>query len=233
MFLIVGLGNPGREYENTRHNAGFLLAEKCRKRFGFSEWKMIKKFQAEVAEGKNKMSEPLINTDYTDFTEKKNKDVMVSLSNHDAGNGADKSAIIRQAQDDNKQAQPENQIIIIRPQTFMNLSGKAVSAVRTFYKIPIENILVLCDDVALPLGKIRLREKGSAGGHNGLKSIIEQIGSQDFWRLRIGIETRETGSLIDTSDFVLGKFPTAELKILDESLERAVQGVELFLQKRL
>jgi PTH1 family peptidyl-tRNA hydrolase len=168
-ILILGLGNPGREYESTRHNFGFLLAEALRLQFDFPEWRLEKKFQAEISEG--------------------------SMGNQ--------------------------KIILARPQTFMNLSGVSAASLSKFYKILPAQVLVLVDDVALPFGAIRFRDCGSSGGHNGLKSLTEHLGTENFPRLRLGIESRTADSQIATTDFVLGKFSSAEKKILPEILQKA------------
>ncbi len=152
--LIVGLGNPGRKYAKSKHNAGFMAID------AFAKLKKVKfsketKFQGEVAETET--------------------------------------------------------AILLKPKTFMNLSGNSVKAVSQYYRIPAENILVISDDVDLPFGKIRLREKGGAGGHNGLKSIIEQLGKETFKRLRIGVDRNDE---MDMKDHVLSGFAKAQMKEL-------------------
>ena len=117
--------------------------------------------------------------------------------------------------------------VLLKPKTFMNLSGNAVKAVRDFYQIPEENILVISDDVDLPLAKIRLREKGGSGGHNGLKSIIGQIGSDNFKRLRIGIDKNED---IETRDHVLSNFSKSEFRLLEGEMIRYSQIINAFIQ---
>ncbi len=164
--LIVGLGNPGREYHDTRHNVGFMVADglaaEARTRF-CSE----KAWRAEVAK---------------------------------AGS-----------------------VLLCKPQTFMNLSGQSVKPLSQFYKIAPEQILVVLDDMALPLGRLRLRETGSGGGHNGLRSILECLGTQAVPRLRIGIGDQDTpGGAVG---HVLGRFEPAERTALDESLSRALEGI--------
>ncbi len=172
MKLIVGLGNPGLRYRNTRHNAGFLavnaFAKKNRislRKRGFNGQYGISRFQGE-------------------------------------------------------------EIMLFEPLTFMNLSGDAVKGVLAGKAINNEDILVLSDDLDLPLGSIRIREKGSSGGHNGLRSIIGKIG-EDFTRIRIGIG-RET-RMEDTSSYVLSSFSREEKRGLGDVLERAVEAIEVWI----
>ena len=150
MKLIVGLGNPGREYKKTRHNVGFNLLDSIAKNNGYS-FKKDKKFNCEISE-----------------------------------------AII-----------DEEKIIMIKPLSFMNLSGTVVNKVRTFYDIDIDDILVIQDDLDMEFGKIRIVYDSSSGGHNGIKNINECLGSQKYTRLKIGISNNKE---IDTKDYVLGKF---------------------------
>ena len=174
MKLIVGLGNPGKEYEKTRHNAGFMcidkVAEACNLRFD------TKKFKAELATG-------FVNGE---------------------------------------------KVILMKPQTYMNLSGEAVGACVRFYDIPIENICVVVDDLDLPIGKIRLRMKGSSGGQNGLKNIIAHLGTQEFKRIRIGIGNNK---LIDTKDYVLGKIAKEDQTLFEDALQRASRAAVDFISK--
>ena len=172
--LIVGLGNPGGEYAETRHNVGFMVLDRLAARAG-ATFKAEKKWQAIVAS---------------------------------TGNGW-----------------------LCKPQTYMNLSGESVSALGHFYKIEPSQVLVVLDDLALPLGRLRLREKGSAGGHNGLKSIQAMLGNQQYSRLRIGIhpgEEREVGNL---SDFVLGQFGKTETKIVKDLLPDLTTALEMWLKE--
>lgn len=161
MKLIVGLGNPGKEYEQTRHNAGFrvmdLIAQELR-----------------VDINMEKFSGLYVKTKY------KGEDV-----------------------------------ILLKPQTYMNLSGESVRKVMDFFKIDPSELLVIYDDLDMPVGKIRLRQKGSAGGQNGMKNIIRHIGTQEFDRIRVGIgkDTR-----IPTADYVLGKVRKEELQDFEEGL---------------
>lgn len=157
MKLIVGLGNPGDKYQNTRHNVGFMVIDAFMNKYGYT-MKQDKKFKGEI----------YLNKDF----------------------------------------------ILLKPQTYMNLSGESVQAVKNFYKVNVEDILVISDDFNLPFLKMRIRPKGSAGGHNGLKNIIQLTGSENFPRLRIGLGSPE----YDTIDFVLKKFSKDELKSFEDEV---------------
>ena len=175
--LIVGLGNPGNKYAQTRHNVGFDLLDSLAKRWqiGFSD---RKQFQGIYGEG-----------------------------------FGSNSAKIR----------------LLKPQTFMNLSGQSVRAAIDWFKLPPESVLVVYDDLDLPLGKIRLRLSGSAGGHNGMKSIISHLGTQDFPRVRIGIG-KSFGEK-DTISHVLGKFSTVETPIVSEVIYLVNDSIEMGLKQ--
>jgi len=173
-YLIVGLGNPGAEYAQTRHNAGFLLADLLANRWR-ADWNNAKKFQARLANGE--------------------------------WNG--------------------KRSILCEPQTFMNLSGAAVGAVLKFYQLPLARLLVAVDDADLPLGEIRLRPSGSSGGHHGLESIEQHLGSREYARLRIGIGRRDGRREI--AGHVLGKLSASELALMEKVLARAVDQVECWL----
>ncbi|HLF29129.1 MAG TPA: aminoacyl-tRNA hydrolase [Anaerolineae bacterium] len=171
--LVVGLGNPGREYAGSRHNIGWRAADRFVAAHG---WR---------------------------FTKKQN-DALVALGQI---GGA--------------------RTIVAKPQTFMNLSGRAVQPLAHFYKAPLDRLLVIFDDIDLPFGTIRLREKGGAGGHNGMRSIIERLGSDDFPRLRIGVG-RPSGRM-DPAAYVLRDFDPVEQAELDSLLDRAGQAIETFV----
>ena len=158
-FLIVGLGNPGRKYEESHHNAGFLALDDLAARLGAS----------------------------------------VTRAKFDALTG---TAVLA-----------GKKVLLMKPQTFMNLSGKAVGAAASFYKLQPQQVLVLYDDIALAPGKLRIRPSGSAGGHNGIKSIIGALGTQDFPRIRIGVGERRGGEA-ELADFVLASFSTADRKLM-------------------
>lgn len=176
MKLIVGLGNPGKQYERTRHNAGFMALDEIAKRCNASFTQ--KKFNAELAS----------------FDKKGEK------------------------------------IILMKPQTFMNLSGEAVLACVNFYKIQPDDILVLHDDLDLPVGKIRIRQNGSAGGQKGMKNIIDLLHTQNIARIRIGIDKNP---LIPVVDYVLGKIPAEQKEAFDTSVEQAAKAAEMFMSERI
>ena len=165
-WLIVGLGNPGREYERTRHNVGYRTAELLAKEAG-------------------------VKLDRAKFR------------------GLTRSCTLA-----------GQQVLLLKPETFMNNSGEAVQLAAMFYKIPIDHILVLSDDISLPVGRIRVRGEGSAGGHNGLKSIISHLGSQDFPRIRIGVGAKPHPDY-DLADWVLSGFSPEEEKALAPALDHA------------
>ena len=171
--LIVGLGNPGREYANNRHNVGFMTADR---------------WVAAHALSFNK------------------------IQHH---------AIIAQGR------RGEQRVIVAKPQTYMNDSGRAVGALLRFYKIPVAQLLVIFDDLDLPFGVIRLRADGGAGGHNGMRSIIQHLGGDQFARLRVGIG-RPPGRM-DPAAFVLQDFSRDETAELDALLDRAAQAIDTFL----
>ena len=182
MKVVIGLGNPGKKYEKTRHNMGFLAVDSLRKKLNINDER--EKFQALVSE-KNINGE---------------------------------------------------KVIFFNPQTFMNLSGNAIIEIINFYKLdPKKDIIVIYDDMDLSFGDIRIREKGSSGGHNGIKSIISHIG-EEFIRIKCGIGTKEK----DAIEYVLGEFNQTEQKNLDEILENVnnciiemlnVQNLDRIMQK--
>ena len=167
--LIIGLGNPGRQYEDTRHNVGFMLLDRLALAEGFA-FKSEPKWQSHIAK-------------LPDGT------------------------------------------VLMKPQTFMNLSGRAVRQLLGFYKWDIADILVAYDDVSLPLGHLRFREKGSAGGHNGIKSLIEHLGGDGFPRLKMGIGGAKGGA--GMTGHVLGKFAPDERETLENMLATALDAVQL------
>lgn len=118
--------------------------------------------------------------------------------------------------------------LIMKPQTYMNNSGEAVGKAASFYKIPPQNVIVISDDVTLAPGKLRIRQKGSAGGHNGLKSIISHLGSDEFVRIKVGIGDRESRDY-DLADFVLGKLKKADMKIIGDAIDSAAEAVKLII----
>ena len=173
--LIVGLGNPGREYRYHRHNIGFRVADRLAERHGLA------------------------------FSRQQNGAFVASGSI--AGRG----------------------VILAKPQKFMNLSGGPVAALAKFYRIPPERLLVIYDDLDLPVGVIRLRPMGGSGGHKGVQHIIERLGTQGFARLRVGIG-RPPGRMAP-ADYVLQDFSADQLPLIDEALERAAEAVETWLSE--
>ena len=174
-WLIVGLGNPGGQYDGTRHNAGFAVADELARRGGFAIQRL--KFKALTAAAEV------------------------------GGQGA----------------------LVMKPTTYMNLSGEAVGEAARFYKLTPDRVLVISDDVDLPLGKLRLRTGGSAGGHNGLKSIIQHLGSDRFPRLKVGVGGKPHLDY-DLADWVLGKLQGEDKKVMDEAVKRAADAVECLLK---
>ena len=167
--LIIGLGNPGRQYEDTRHNVGFMVLDRLASAAGVA-FQSSPKFQCHLTK------------------------------------------------------LPDGGTLLLKPQTFMNLSGRAIRQVMAFHKWLPEQILVIYDDAALPLGTLRFREKGSAGGHNGIKSTIEHLGTDGFPRLKIGIGSSQPGNMVG---HVLGKFSPDERSQLENTLATALDAVQL------
>ena len=174
VHLIVGLGNPGSEYAQTRHNAGFLLVEKLA-----AVWK-------------------------AGWTNERKFDARIAKTEH---NG--------------------KRVLLCQPQTFMNLSGETVGALVNFYQLPLKQLVVAVDDADLPFGEIRLRSSGSSGGHHGLESIEQHLGSREFARLRIGIGRKDGAREI--TNFVLGRFDLNESAVLEKVLSRASGQIECWL----
>lgn len=175
MFLIVGLGNPGKQYVHTRHNVGFDVMDVIADKYNIS------------------------------ISEKKHKAL------------CGKGIIAGQ------------KVVLAKPQTFMNLSGESVGELLNYYKLdPEEELLVIFDDISLAPGNIRIRKKGSAGGHNGIKNIIAQTGTQNFKRIKVGVGEKPKGW--DLADYVLGHFETEERKLVEEAIADAVLAAEMILQ---
>lgn len=176
MKLIVGLGNPTKEYEQTRHNVGFMVMDRLADVMNVSI--SSSKFKGEYVKFKYK--------------------------------GED--------------------VILLKPMTYMNNSGESVIQVMKYFKIDVNDVLVIYDDMDMPVGKLRLRESGSAGGHNGVKSLIAHIGTQQFKRIRVGIDKHPRIKVID---YVLGHFQKDERPLIDEGIENAVKAIETHLEKGL
>ena len=174
MYIIAGLGNPKKEYDNTRHNIGFELIDA-----------LAEKHHISVMDIKHR-----------------------ALTGRGIING--------------------HKVILAKPLTFMNLSGESIRALTDYYKIDCEKeLIVVSDDINLPPGQIRIRKSGSAGGHNGLKNIIAQLGSEGFARIRIGVGEKPKG--YDLADYVLGHFSKEEKALMKEGLLKAVSAAELML----
>ena len=166
MFLIVGLGNPGSQYEDTRHNIGFKVVDNIAKEYNIEINRQ--KFKGMCGEG-------FINGE---------------------------------------------KVILLKPTTYMNLSGESIREVVDFYKLSNEDILVIYDDISLDVGRLRIREKGSAGGHNGIKSIIAHLGTDIFPRIKVGVGQPN----VDLVNYVLGKFTKEEMEVLSESVDASTKA---------
>jgi PTH1 family peptidyl-tRNA hydrolase len=175
--LIVGLGNPGRNYARTRHNAGYMVLNGLGERWK-AEWAARKKFAARVA----------------------------------------------------KVDRGGQRLVLCKPETFMNASGEAVGPLAAYYKVPVEGVLVVVDDADLPLGELRMRARGSSGGHHGLESIEQHLGTREFARLRIGIGRGQT-AVRQITGHVLAEFSRAESELMDKVLVRACEQVECWAQE--
>ena len=174
-WIVAGLGNPGREYENTRHNAGFMALERLCRKCGAKADRL--KFKSLCG------------------------DAMVG----------------------------GKRVLLLRPGTFMNKSGEAVTEAMQFYKLPPERVIILFDDISLDVGRMRIRRKGSDGGHNGMKNIIYLSGKDTFPRIKIGVGAKPHPDY-DLADWVLSRFTAEEMKLLDPLLDHVVQAVELMAE---
>lgn len=174
MFIIAGLGNPKKEYDNTRHNIGFAMIDA-----------LADKHNISVMNIKNK-----------------------ALTGKGIING--------------------QKVILAKPLTFMNLSGESIYSLVDYYKIDVETeLIIVSDDISLAPGQIRIRKRGSAGGHNGLKDIIRYLGSEEFQRIRIGVGEKPKG--YDLADYVLGHFSKEEKPFIDEGIKKAICSAEMML----
>lgn len=177
MKLIIGLGNPEKQYASTRHNVGFMFVDKLKEKYSFPDFESNKKFQAEITKGKI----------------------------------------------------ADTEIILVKPQTFMNLSGEATQAILSFYKLTPADILVIHDDLDIALGKYKLATDSSSAGHNGVEHIIEKLGTQKFRRIRVGIGQEMDGAPVcrlGAHDFVLGKFSAEETDILSDLSKEVIEEIE-------
>ena len=169
MKMIVGLGNIGPQYDNTRHNTGFMVVDAFAQQYGMAL--TTRKMDARLGSG-------LVNGE---------------------------------------------KVLVVKPTTFMNESGRAVHPIMDYFKIDVADIMVVQDDMDLPLGRIRLRDHGSAGGHNGIKSIIAHVGTQNFGRLKVGIAHPQQHTVVD---YVLGKFTTDQRPVFNQASDRAVAALD-------
>ena len=176
-YLIVGFGNPGRQYKDNRHNVGFMLVDNLAKRLGVT------------------------------FTRMESR-ALVTKTNYQ-----------------------DKRIILAKPQTYMNLSGQAVAALVKFYQIPLEHLLIAYDDVDLPLGTIRLRPMGGSAGQKGMRSAIERLGTDEFPRIRLGIDRPPGG--MQAAAYVLRDFSKDEIDLVNHTIDRATDAILVFVSERL
>lgn len=174
MYVIAGLGNPGKKYENTRHNMGFITIDQLAEKHDIKIDKL--KFKALVGEGRI------------------------------AG----------------------QKVLLVKPQTYMNLSGESIRDVMNFYKLEPEKLIVIYDDIDIEAGTLRIRKFGSAGTHNGMKSVVYQLQSDRFPRIRVGIGSQKKGDLVN---FVIGGFSKEEVPVLEEAISHAVLAVECIVEE--
>lgn len=172
MKMIVGLGNPGKKYEDTRHNVGFMVINELNERFNGSF--KVTKYNGEV------------------------------------------STIVHKGE----------KVLLVKPLTYMNESGQCIRQLADYYEIPTDDIVIVYDDLDLPVGQLRLRQKGSAGGHNGIKSTIQHLGTQDFKRVKVGITRPDDGNIIN---WVLGRFSKKEQPDVAISIKEAADALEMWL----
>ena len=174
MFVVAGLGNPGRKYEKTRHNMGFWAVDRLAEK----------------------------------------NDIKIKKIKHKALIG---DGIIS-----------GEKVLLVKPQTYMNLSGESLREIVDYYNVDLSRLLVIYDDFDIEAGSLRIRKKGSAGSHNGMKSIINQLGSQDFPRIRVGIGA---GGGLEWKDYVIGRMSEREARLLEHTADRAADAVQCILEK--
>ena len=172
MKVVVGLGNPGKQYAGTRHNVGYMVVD-------------MLATSPKAGRAQNRFAAQLVEL-----------------------------------------AEDSGKVLLVKPETFMNLSGQSVRQVLDFYKLPLEDLLVVCDDINLPLGKLRFRARGSHGGHNGLRNIQEHLGTTEYPRLRVGVGAARD----DMVDHVLGTFRSGERAGVEDAVARAVQAVVVWIR---
>ena len=178
MFLIIGLGNPTKEYEGTRHNVGFEVIDR-----------LADKYNIAVGDKKNR-------------------------------------ALVGKGMIDG------NKVLLVKPQTYMNLSGESVRGLVDYFKVDeTSEVLIIYDDISLDVGQLRIRKKGSAGGHNGIKSIISHLRTQEFLRLKVGVGEKPKG--YDLADYVLGRFTEVERVTIEEGYQRAMNAIEEIVKENI
>ncbi|MGB7295027.1 MAG: aminoacyl-tRNA hydrolase [Candidatus Aminicenantales bacterium] len=177
MWIIIGLGNPGRRYSGTRHNVGFILVRRLARRWGVKFRK--RKYGAKVAE----------------------------------------------------MVRPDDRLVLAQPQTYMNRSGLAVKQIMEGYRVSPQSLIVVYDDLDIPIGQIRIRKEGRAGSHKGMGSIVAEIGTSAFPRLRVGIGPQPEAS--DATEFVLSPFSPEEMPVLEEALRTAEEALEMMIDGRI
>lgn len=175
MKVIVGLGNPGQEYNKTRHNVGFMTVDALAEHLGICNWKS--KFDAQIAEGKI---------------------------------GGDP-------------------VLLVKPQTFMNLSGNAVGAILRWYKLKVEDVIAIYDDMDIAVGNVKLKKRGSSGGHRGVESLLVNLGKEEFPRVRIGIGRPLPGWTV--VDHVLAKFPAEDQTAIDQLIIELIPAIEYIVKQ--
>jgi peptidyl-tRNA hydrolase, PTH1 family len=177
MKIIIGLGNPGKEYEKTRHNIGFIFLDRIKETYKFPDFNFENKFNAEISRDKTELT--------------KNEDIM-----------------------------------LVKPQAMMNNSSQTVKAIMDFYKLPLENLIVIHDDIDIEIGKYKISTDSGSAGHNGVQDIISKLGTQNFKRIRIGVANEKLRNQIDPMDFVLQKFSEEELgTLLNEVSEQILSEI--------
>jgi PTH1 family peptidyl-tRNA hydrolase len=187
MRLVVGLGNPGKDYVGTRHNIGFDVLDQLAIKLGW-----IGKANEFDKEARQKFDGLALDG---------------SMSIHSGG---------------------VEKLLLLKPLTYMNLSGKAVQAAMAFYQLTPKEVMIVLDDIALPCGKIRLRAGGSSGGHNGLKDIERALGTNEYPRLRVGIDPPPSGRV--QKDYVLGRFTEDQRRQIDPAVQRAVGAIRMWIE---
>lgn len=177
MWILVGLGNPGKEYKDNRHNIGFMVIDEIAREYGFPAFRA--KFEGEITEGRI----------------------------------------------------GDEKVVLVKPQTFMNLSGECVQKIARFYKVTPNRIIAIHDEIELPTGKMRTKKGGGAAGHNGLKSMDINLNSQNYWRVRLGVgKPKDEQAAMDVADYVLGNFTKIDMVWVDKLKEAVSNNIGLLLK---